>query len=428
MKITKFQNPAGKLIRVLGNALEQQLSKTGTKIFAGTQKRYPQILDDLMKSYGDVDLNIEQADALSDFVKYAVTKDKINLTFDPQTKRFSWKEMPFDEAAETWKHLPVMQENPTIKFGFTEHRQPFKVPYMGGTLERVAFPVKKGFSGVDTDIVPSQIQFSWQRTPFDSYEQSFIRPMNGWNGEYGDSRLILPGHLTNMGLVPSHQMKSAMSINVPELDLAKMSREGLVETMRAVDDLVAPNATYLSGDFGDFREGSALFQNTPIGSELMQKFDQGTLTADKFMKILTTQRNPDTAIFMSNNTKGLSTDSFKLVGDFGGKKNNNLRWGGWQSKFNDLGTQNESLINAVKAFNAKELSKDEYGKIILDWLYKQFPSISSYEPHRLVRFPKYNWENNVFIRHPFALKGFKKGGKLPMYLKVFNYGKEITNI
>jgi hypothetical protein len=53
-----------------------------------------------------------------------------------------------------------MQENPTIKFGFTEHRQPFKVPYMGGTLERVAFPVKKGFSGVDTDIVPSQIQFS----------------------------------------------------------------------------------------------------------------------------------------------------------------------------------------------------------------------------------------------------------------------------
>lgn len=160
MKITKFQNPAGKLIRVLGNALEQQLSKTGTKIFAGTQKRYPQILDDIMKFYGDVDLNVEQADALSDFVKYAVTKDKINLTFDPQTKRFSWQEMPFDEAYETWKHLPVMQENPTIKFGFTEHRQPFKVPYMGGTLERVAFPVKKGFSGVDTDIVPSQIQFS----------------------------------------------------------------------------------------------------------------------------------------------------------------------------------------------------------------------------------------------------------------------------
>ena len=38
MKITKFQNPVGKLIRVLGNALEQQLSKTGTKIFAGTQR------------------------------------------------------------------------------------------------------------------------------------------------------------------------------------------------------------------------------------------------------------------------------------------------------------------------------------------------------------------------------------------------------
>lgn len=34
----------------------------------------------------------------------------------------------------------------------------------------------------------------------------------------------------------------------------------------------------------------------------------------------------------------------------------------------------------------------------------------------------------MFIRHPFALKGFKKGGKLPVYLKVFNYGKEITNI
>ena len=100
MKITKFQNPAGKLIRVLGNALDQQLSKTGTKIFAGKQKRYPQILDDIMK-YRDVDLNVEQADALSDFVRYAVTKDRINLTFDPQTKRFSWQEMPFDEAAET---------------------------------------------------------------------------------------------------------------------------------------------------------------------------------------------------------------------------------------------------------------------------------------------------------------------------------------
>lgn len=135
MKITKFQNPAGKLIRVLGNALEQQLSKTGTKIFAGTQKRYPQILDDIMKSYGDVELNVEQADALSDFVKYAVTKDKINLTFNPQTKRFSWQEIPFNEASETWKHLPVMQENPTIKFEFTEHRQQFKVPYMRGILE-----------------------------------------------------------------------------------------------------------------------------------------------------------------------------------------------------------------------------------------------------------------------------------------------------
>lgn len=33
----------------------------------------------------------------------------------------------------------------------------------------------------------------------------------------------------------------------------------------------------------------------------------------------------------------------------------------------------------------------------------------------------------MFIRHPFALKGFKKGGKLPFYLKIFNYGKE-TNI
>ena len=62
-----------------------------------------------------------------------------------------------------------------------------------------------------------------------------------------------------------------------------------------------------------------------IGSELMQKFDRGTLTADKFMKILTSQRNPDMSGFMSNNTKGLSTDSFKLIGDFGGKKNNNLR-------------------------------------------------------------------------------------------------------
>lgn len=116
-----------------------------------------------------------------------------------------------------------------------------------------------------------------------------------------------------------------MSINVPELDLAKMSREGMVETMRAVDDLVAPNATYLSGDFGDFREGSALFQNTPIGSELMQRFDRGTLTADEFMKTLTSRRNPDMSGFMGNNTKGLSTDSFKLIGDFGGKKNNNLR-------------------------------------------------------------------------------------------------------
>lgn len=101
MKITKFQNPAGKLIRLLGNALDQQLSKTGTKIFAGTQKRYPQILDDIMKSYGDVELNVEQADALSDFVKYAVTKDKINLTFNPQTKRFSWQEIPFNEASES---------------------------------------------------------------------------------------------------------------------------------------------------------------------------------------------------------------------------------------------------------------------------------------------------------------------------------------
>lgn len=61
-------------------------------------------------------------------------------------------------------------------------------------------------------------------------------------------------------------------------------------------------------------------------------------------------------------------------------------------------------------------------------MYKQFPSISSYEPYQLVRLPKYNWEHDVFIRHPFALKGFKKGGKLPIYLKLFNYGKEITNI
>jgi hypothetical protein len=31
-----------------------------------------------------------------------------------------------------------------------------------------------------------------------------------------------------------------------------------------------------------------------------------------------------------------------------------------------LGTQNESLLSAVKAFDAKELSKDEYRKIVLD--------------------------------------------------------------
>lgn len=54
------------------------------------------------------------------------------------------------------------------------------------------------------------------------------------------------------------------------------------------------------------------------------------------------------------------------------------------------GTQNEALLSAVKAFDAKELSKDEYRKIILDWMYKQFPSISSYEPYQLIKFPKYS--------------------------------------
>jgi hypothetical protein len=56
-------------------------------------------------------------------------------------------------------------------------------------------------------------------------------------------------------------------------------------------------------------------------------------------------------------------------------------------------------------------------------MFQSFPQIQNYNPNDLVSIP-FRFSPDVYIRHPFGLKGFKKGGKIEKHQK----GKIITGL